>query len=238
MTDSNDQEQGLGIGLNAGERHHRAYVGPPQDYDLVAAMTFNLLTSLGLRAHHRVLDIGCGSLRIGRLLIPYLNRGNYVGIEPEDWLVQHGIERETGADMVAIKSPTLLSGDSPAVLAEAERFDYAFAQSVFSHCSLATIRVWLAGVAYHLRRNGIFVATFVEGRRNYIGSDWVYPACVTYTPEKMRSLAAEVDLQFTLLDWKHPRQTWAAFAGRDYDLACIEKQGLGWNSMMKRLQEQ
>ena len=70
---------GLGLDLNAGDEHYRAYVGPPADYDLVSAMVFNLLTSMGLRQHHRVLDIGCGSLRVGRLLIPYLNPKNYFG---------------------------------------------------------------------------------------------------------------------------------------------------------------
>ena len=63
----------LGLGLKPGDAHYRAYVGPPEDYDLIAAMTFNLLTTLGLRQHHSLLDVGCGSLRIGRLLIPYLN---------------------------------------------------------------------------------------------------------------------------------------------------------------------
>lgn len=50
--------QDLGLHLKPGDPHYRAYVGPPQDYDLVSAMCFNLLTSLGLRQHHRVLDIG------------------------------------------------------------------------------------------------------------------------------------------------------------------------------------
>jgi len=82
---------GAGIGLKPGDQHYRAYVGPSQDYDLISAMVFNLLTSVGLRQHHRVLDIGCGSLRVGRLLIAYLNQGNYFGVEPNEWLVSDGI---------------------------------------------------------------------------------------------------------------------------------------------------
>src|SRR5437763_10973182 len=75
---SPDRED-LGLGLKPGDPQYRAYVGPPEDYDLVAAMAFNLLTTLGLRQHHSLLDIGCGSLRIGRILIPYLNRGKNLG---------------------------------------------------------------------------------------------------------------------------------------------------------------
>jgi len=73
----------LGLSHKPGDPHYRAFVGPPQDYDLIAAMTFGLLTSLGLRQHRSLLDVGCGSLRIGRLLIPYLNEAKYTAIEPE-----------------------------------------------------------------------------------------------------------------------------------------------------------
>lgn len=98
--------ESLGVGLKPGDAHYRAYVGPPEDYDLIAAMTFNLLTTLGLRQHHSLLDVGCGSLRIGRLLIPYLNRGKYFGIEPNEWLVREGIQRELGESLLQIKRPT------------------------------------------------------------------------------------------------------------------------------------
>ena len=43
---------GDGIGLAAGADHYRAFVGPPEDYDRIAAMAFNLLTSIGLRQQH------------------------------------------------------------------------------------------------------------------------------------------------------------------------------------------
>ena len=115
---SNDQEN-LGLGLKPGDSHYRAYVGPPEDYDLIAAMTFNLLTTLGLRQHHSLLDIGCGSLRIGRLLIPYLNRGKYFGIEPAEWLVAEGIKQELGETVVQTKQPTFFFTDSPETVVRA-----------------------------------------------------------------------------------------------------------------------
>src|SRR5207302_381599 len=66
MKAPSNARENLGLGLKPGDPHYRAYVGPPEDYDLIAAMTFNLLTTLCLRQHHSLLDIGCGSLRIGR----------------------------------------------------------------------------------------------------------------------------------------------------------------------------
>ena len=56
----------LGLTRHIGDHHYRAYIGPPDEYDLVSAMSFSLLTACGLRQHHKLLDIGCGSLRLGR----------------------------------------------------------------------------------------------------------------------------------------------------------------------------
>src|ERR1051325_7837706 len=127
----NDRED-LGLGLKPGGPHYRAYVGPPEDYDLIAAMTFNLLTTLGLRQHHSLLDVGCGSLRIGRLLIPYLNRGKYFGVEPNKWLVEEGIGREVGQSLVEVKRPTFLFTSSPENIWKLETiFNFAVAQSIF-----------------------------------------------------------------------------------------------------------
>src|SRR5207248_7006445 len=159
--------QNLGLGLKPGDPQYRAYVGPPEDYDLVAAMAFNLLTTLGLRQHHSLLDIGCGSLRIGRLLIPYLNRGKYFGIEPNEWLVDEGIRRELGERLVQIKRPTLLFSDSPDTIAQANTsFDFAMAQSIFSHCGLDLIQAWLSAISGSLARDGALVATFLIGEED------------------------------------------------------------------------
>src|SRR3989440_12460104 len=138
----------LGLGLKPGDPHYRVYVGPPEDYDLVAAMTFNLLTTIGLRQHHSLLDIGCGSLRIARLLIPYLNRGKYFGVEPNQWLVREGIRRELGENLVEIKRPTFFFSDSPETISQAKiPFDFAVAQSIFSHSGLDLIKGWLSEIS-------------------------------------------------------------------------------------------
>src|SRR6266480_2601057 len=135
MEEPVDDRESLGVGLKPGDAHYRAYVGPPEDYDLVAAMAFNLLTTLGLRQYHSLLDVGCGSLRIGRLLIPYLNQGKYFGVEPNEWLVEQGIKLELGKGLVQIKRPTFFFSDSPETIAAAKvSFDFAVAQSIFSHC--------------------------------------------------------------------------------------------------------
>jgi hypothetical protein len=235
MESPSDHRDDLGIGLKPGDRHYRAYVGPPEDYDLIAAMTFNLLTTLGLRQHHSLLDVGCGSLRIGRLLIPYLNRGKYFGLEPNKWLIEEGIEREVGQTLVQIKRPTFFFTESPDAIRQAKvSFDFAVAQSIFSHCGLYLSRGWLAAIAPSLSNDGALVATFLPGEEDSAQTGWIYPDCVNYRPATLERAAADANLRFEILDWKHPRQTWALFAAPKFDSGWFKDRPLTWNAGLER----
>jgi cyclopropane fatty-acyl-phospholipid synthase-like methyltransferase len=199
----------FGRDLPIGSHHYRAYVGPPDRYDLVAAMQFNLLTSLGLREFHFLLDIGCGSLRAGRLFIPYLLPAHYFGIEPEKWLVDEGLRNELGEDIIRIKRPTFSYNSLFNFSEFGQKFDFVVAQSIFSHASQAQIRDCLANVEKCLKPNGILAATFVQGRKNYEQEEWLYPECVTYTSRRMRRLVCESGLVAKIIKWHHPNsQTW------------------------------
>ena len=114
-----------------GRQRHRTYVGGG-DYDLKGAMQLTLLYSLGLRAEHRLLDIGCGSLRAGRFIIPYLNAGGYTGLEPNTWLIDEAIEKEIGRDVLDIKKPIFVNNDQFDVSGVGE-FDFVLAHSIASH---------------------------------------------------------------------------------------------------------
>jgi cyclopropane fatty-acyl-phospholipid synthase-like methyltransferase len=232
---SNDRED-LGLGLKPGDPHYRAFVGPPEDYDLVSAMAFNLLTTLGLRQHHSVLDIGCGSLRIGRLLIPYLNQEKYFGTEPNEWLIAEGIRRELGETLVQIKRPTFFLSDSPDTIVQANiPFDFALAQSIFSHCGLDLINGWLSAISRSLAKDGAVVATFLIGEEDCTKTGWIYPGCVNYRPATLERAANDANLRFEILDWKHPRQTWALFAAPGFDSTWFKNRPLTWNTTVEHL---
>ena len=74
--------------------NYKSYVGPEENYDLMAGLMFVRMFQVGLRSYHTLLDVGCGSLRGGKLFIPYLDVGNYYGIEPLKELVIEGIKNE------------------------------------------------------------------------------------------------------------------------------------------------
>ena len=111
------------------QQDYRSYVGPADQYDLIGAAQFALLYALGLREHHRLLDIGCGSLRAGRMLIAYLQPGGYVGVDPNRWLIDEATEHELGADILTVKRPTFDHTDDFS-LEHLGRFDFVLAQGV------------------------------------------------------------------------------------------------------------
>ena len=230
-TKAGDEKESLGLEFGAGGSHYRAYVGPPQDYDLIAAMTFNLMTTLGLRQSHTLLDIGCGSLRCGRLFIPYLNAGNYVGIEPNQWLVDEGIRKEIGADLIRIKRPKFYFSDSPAILAgSGVTVDLAVAQSIFSHTGPDLINAWLTGIFPFLSPAGALAATFLTGDTDCEATGWLYPGCVKYTPQGLAKLAGAAGYSLKILDWWHPRQVWGLFYREKFDCSWFAQKPLSWNA--------
>jgi len=195
---------------NTGVPQHRQFVGPSDRYDLMAATQFNLMTLLGLREFHTLLDIGCGSLRAGRLFIMYLHTGKYYGVEPEKWLVEEGITNECGRDLISLKCPNFLYVDDWSVDQFGVRFDFILAQSVFSHASMPQITRCLANVTKCIHKDSIFAATFAIGDEDYSGSEWVYPAMVRYTSGTVLRMIDQAGLVGRRIRWVHPshRQTW------------------------------
>lgn len=205
-------------------QEHRSHVGPVEAYDLMAAMQFNLLTYLGLRERDYLLDIGCGSLRAGRLFIPYLDAGHYFGIEPEQWLLQNGIDNEVGQSLIDLKRPRFSHNGEFLLTEFKQHFDYILAQSIFSHASQAQIRKCFAQASQALKPEGLFAASFFRDETDYTGDQWTVKA--TYTLKRMQELADEAGLKCIALDWPHTDfQTWLLIAHRDYQVRLADLSG-------------
>lgn len=180
---------------------YRVHTGDPGLFDVRGALQFNLLTSLGLRDEHYLLDIGCGSLSAGRLFIPYLRPGRYFGIEPLEWLVEKGIAEELGPSAIEIKRPTFLHDDNFTLTAFGRTFDFLIAQSIFSHTSQAQLCRCLSEAAKVMTPSSIFAATFFEGSDNYEGKAWT--AHADYRMDTLRALVEEQGLVLRPIEWDH-----------------------------------
>lgn len=193
--------------LKAGSDHYTAYVGPPKQYDYMGATQFRLLTALGLREHHKLLDFGCGSLRAGRLLIPYLDPGNYFGLEPNAWLIEDAFGKQLGQDIRRLKRPVFRHHDSFTADEFRTSFDFIVAQSIFSHAGPQLARTALASFRRVLAEDGIVLATFIHGDED-TPEGWRYPGCLKYRKALVREMLDSEGLVGKRLDWFHPRQSW------------------------------
>jgi SAM-dependent methyltransferase len=214
--------------LPAGAAHYSAYVGPPDQFDFMGATQFRLLTTLGLRETHKVLDFGCGSLRAGRFLLPYLLPDNYYGIEPNVWLIEDAIRYEVGHDQIALKRPSFSHNTDFRIDHFNAKFDFIIAQSIFSHSGKDLVKTALANFRDGLAPNGLILATFIHVGMSgldteYEGEGWFYPGCVAYKPETVARLIAEAHLEGMALPWFHPRQCWYALAVSRADLPATDQ---------------
>ena len=172
---------------------------------------FEHLKYWGLVENHYLLDIGCGSLRGGRFAIRILEPGHYYGIDPNQWLIDEGIKHELGTELLRTKRPVFRNDADFNFSAFDCKFDFLMAQSIFSHTTQAQMRTIFAEAAKVMRGEGIFLATYIPGDTDYMGSEWSYPDGVKFTLGRMRALAAEAKLECEPVNWFHPKQQWLVF---------------------------
>jgi len=194
------------------ERNHRAFVGSPNLYDVIGGLQFCLLFLLGMREHHTLMDIGCGSLRSGRLSIIYLSPDHYFGIEPEEWLVADGIKHNLGPELMSIKRPQFLYDPNFTSTAFGRTFDFVLAHSIFSHASSDQVRRCMTEVSESTHEKSLFLATYNVGDSDYLGTAWKYPS-VSYTERGFQQMAEDSGLIVRSLPFFHPTgQTWVVLA--------------------------
>ncbi len=140
-------------------------------WDEIGKLQFDFLRAQGLRPEHRFLDVGCGSLRGGMHFVPYLEPGQYYGIDRNQRLLDAGLQQIKEADL-EVRQPTLAHIEDFGLERLGKRFDYALAQSVFTHLPMNLITRCLVNMDRVLLPGGVFFATFFE---NWNGKRYVGP---------------------------------------------------------------
>ncbi|MGD9481788.1 class I SAM-dependent methyltransferase [Streptomyces sp. TRM70308] len=163
-------------------------------------MQFDYLVRHGLAPGDRMLEIGCGNLRAGRLFIEYLEPGHYHGIDisPEillaarQTLIRHGL---------ADKLPHLtLVDDLKLAHLPDGHFTVVHAHSVFSHSPVEVIDECLAHVGRVLAPGGYFDFTYNRtlGNEHHVLREDFY-----YRTETLTALAASHGLVARpMADWE------------------------------------
>ncbi|MBB5517216.1 class I SAM-dependent methyltransferase [Amphiplicatus metriothermophilus] len=182
----------------------------------MGATQFALAISLGLQEEHRVLDVGCGSLRAGKYFIQYLLPDRYFGIEPNAHLWRTALEKEVGQDITKIKRPRFSAREDFQFDDSGVAFDCVLAQSIFSHTGFDQFEMALRVIRNQLKPDGQFLFTAIdEESSSYAKSlsgeekkGWAYPSCVRYRRETVLAACRQTGLVAETVGWHHPRQTW------------------------------
>ena len=141
---------------------HRRVIGGM--WEQIGQLQRDFLIAEGLMAEHSVLDVGCGSLRGGVYLIPYLEPAKYWGVDLNQSLLEAGWEREIVPAGLQDRQPRsqLVCLQDFEFNRLGQTFDFAIAISVFTHMNLNKIRRCLARLAPALTQGGRLYATFFE----------------------------------------------------------------------------
>jgi ubiquinone/menaquinone biosynthesis C-methylase UbiE len=195
-----------------GAGKHREHVGGL--WDEIGLLQFQFLKEQGLRKSHRLVDVGCGPLRGGLHFVEYLNPGNYYGLDINASLIE-AARHELKLSGLENRGANLLVDSNFALDKFAAEFDFAVAQSVFTHLPFNHIITCLVQVRKVLKRDGRLFATFFQAPVSaHIDAIEQLPVLQTYFDkdpyhysfEEMQFCAREADIKIDLFgNWNHPR---------------------------------
>ena len=153
---------------------------PSQAYLDDGAAHLDFLKAQGLQPQHRLLDYGCGVMRTGLHAIPYLEPGNYCGVDIAASRIDKGRRMLEDAGIAPDRYRALVVSGCTFPELDGETFDYIWAQSVLTHMPIPEIRVMLRAARRLFAPGGRFYFTFSTDarpvRRNL--KDFWYPESV------------------------------------------------------------
>lgn len=195
---------------------HRSTVrGNTAFWDYLGKLQLDYLVEQGLQPEHYLLDVGCGPLRAGVHFIGYLEPGHYAGVDKRGARLERAAEVELPRHGLEDKAPLLLVNEDFEFSKLGQTFNYAIAQSVFTHLPLNSIVRCLVEMSRVLRPGGRFFATIYENPQGkmFLGeiqqSERVVSYCdrdkYHYDLDTLRAVCEGTNLTMSYEgDWGHP----------------------------------
>lgn len=152
----------LGSWFSHRTKSRHSMVGRADLWQMKRAFQIDFLRGQGLRTSHRVLDIGCGSLRGGAALIAYLEPGGYSGVDVRESVLAEA-RQELRREKLLDKRPELVLATAMAALNLKRDFDVLWAFSVLFHLADPILDACFVMAARHLKPEGIFFANVIAG---------------------------------------------------------------------------
>jgi SAM-dependent methyltransferase len=166
----------------------------------IGQLQFDYAVTRGLKPEMRMLEIGCGNLRAGRLFIDYLDPGNYYGTDISPDILLAAQETVAQYDLRAKLPYLTLVKDLKLAFLPDGHFDFVHAHSVFSHSPIEVIEECFEHVGRVMTAGGFFDFTFdrTEGTEHHVLHEDFY-----YRTQTLIDLAAKHGLDATFAeDWE------------------------------------
>jgi len=155
------------LASDAGRRH--AAVGPAHLWQMKRRFQIDFLKKQGLEPQHRLIDIGCGTLRGGIPLIKLLDIGHYTGIEVREEVLELGRDELHEANLED-KNPELIHSQALSTLELDYKVEYMWAFAVLIHMDDDALNGCLSFVSKHLTPDGEFYGNVNIGEKD--NGDW------------------------------------------------------------------
>lgn len=167
---------------------HRDSVGG--NFSMMGPAMLKMLKKMGLKPNQKLLDVGCGSLRLGVHAIGYLDQENYYAIDCDREMVNAGINKELAPAVKKQKRPRFTI-NKKFDLSEFEKvkFDFAWAQSLWTHLPPTGIELCLKNVMRSLKAGGIFMASYNLATDGVPSFGKPYPTMTYYPMDYFEVLA-------------------------------------------------
>lgn len=195
-------------------QEHRGAVGGM--WEELGILQLEFMKKMKLEPSHKLLDMGCGSLRGGVKFVDYLASGHYFGVDINQSLLDAG-RLELKAAGLSDKQVNLATSNRFDASQFKTQFDYALAISLFTHLSVNFIIQCLERVKDVLTKDGKFYATFfiADSKQAFFSRILQQPGNIEtshysdpyhYDLKIIEWMADYAGLKLEYIgDWQHPR---------------------------------
>lgn len=187
---------------------HRAFIGGNDEFwNSISKLQFEFLVSQGLKPSDTFIDVACGSLRAGTRLIPYLDPGNYIGVDKHIELVIYGVAKELGVDTFNQRRPRFVISDRFEFDRVSSAPTFGIAQSLFTHLTVEHIVLCLTRLRAIVAPGCRFFATYHEARTETDNPDLSHSLIdFQFTRQQMEEFGREANWTPRYIgSWNHPR---------------------------------
>ena len=139
--------------------------GGAHRFEEIGRFSLQSLQENGMVPDSRVLDLGCGTLRLGYWLIRFLDADRYFGLEPAKKFVDAGLKYAIGPELEVAKRPRFHYARDFDFSVFGVKFDFVVARSIFSHAAPDMVRAAMDSFRDTGTPGAVMLASYKPGKK-------------------------------------------------------------------------